>query len=39
MASMMRPSRGLRESATTTLYEGCLRLPTRINLIFTNYNS
>src|SRR5680860_785002 len=32
---MIRPSRGLRESATTTRYDGCFVLPTRINLILT----
>src|SRR3990170_4852646 len=35
MDSMMRPSRGLRESATTTRKFGCFFLPTRINLILT----
>jgi hypothetical protein len=35
MDSMIRPSRGLLESATTTRYDGCFFLPTRINLILT----
>src|ERR1051325_7182321 len=35
MFSMNRPSRGLRESATTTRYDGRLVAPIRINLIFT----
>ena len=35
MVSMMRPSRGLRSSATTTRYVGCFFLPTRMSRIFT----
>src|SRR5687768_9371255 len=36
MVSMMRPSRGLRSSATTTRYVGCFFLPTRMRRIFTD---
>src|SRR5688572_5254390 len=32
---MNRPSRGARESVTTTRYEGCLVLPTRVRRILT----
>jgi hypothetical protein len=36
MISMNRPSRGLRSSATTTRYDGCFFLPTRIRRILTD---